>query len=168
MTGPGATPRRAFAHPLKTVMDSGRHPWVWAELDTQEAGTLAGLLDAFVHYYNEGYVTERSEIIPGCWRRHPRLMHELPVLYWQWVTSHHHPDAGLAVCGDFYDKILPSFQSRLNGLIGMGVTMCRKAQHSTAAGDNEIGPAREAADAALSRDCDDDRFADYARHSFRM
>lgn len=171
MTGPAAqqgTQKPAFVHPLKQVIDAGRLPWVWAQLDTAEAETLAGLLDAFVHHYNIGYITDRSELIPGCWRSHPRLMHELPVLYWLWVTSHHHPAADLILCGDFYEKTLPAFQGRLEGLIGMSATMCRKGEHSTAAGDNEIGPARTTADQILSRHGEDRGFLDYAINAFPM
>lgn len=118
--------------------------------------------------YNIGYVTDRSELIPGCWRAHPRLMHELPVLYWLWVTSHHHPAADLILCGAFYERTLPAFQGRLEGLIGMGATMCRKGEHSTAASDSEVGPARTAADEILSRHGEDKGFLDYAINAFRM
>lgn len=171
MTTPAApqgAKKPAFTHPLKLVIESGRHPWVWADLDTSEADTLAGLLDAFVHYYNVGYVTDKSELIPGCWRGHPRLMHELPVLYWQWVTSHQHPAADLTACAEFYDKALPGFQGRLNALIGMAATMCRKGEHSTAASDNDVGPARSASDAVLRRESEDKNFLEYAINAFRM
>lgn len=135
MTTPAAASqggqRRPFTHPLKAVMDDGRHPWVWAELSAAEAEILCGLLDAFVHYYNSESVSDPSELIPGCWRGHPRLMHELPVLYWQWFTCHHHPKAEVHMSGEYYGKTLPGFQRRLDTLIGMAATMCRKrsAQH---------------------------------------
>lgn len=167
-TPPQGGQKATFTHPLKPVMDAGRHPWVWAQLNTTEAETLAGLLDAFVHYYNLSYVTDRSELIPGCWRGHPRLIHELPVLYWQWVITHQHPQADVFLCGGFYEKTLPGFQSRLDSLIGMGATMCRKGEHSTAAGDNEIDPARTAADQTLSRHSQDKGFLDHAINAFRM
>jgi hypothetical protein len=166
--GPQGGQKRQFTHPLKGVMDDGRHPWVWAELDTAEANMLCGLLDAFVHFYNRESVTDRSELIPGCWRAHPRLMHELPVLYWQWFSCHHHPKAELGAAGVYYSKILPDFQERLESLIGMGATMCRKGEHSTAAGDNEVGPGRMIADQVLSGPGDDTQFIDHAVNAFRM
>jgi len=172
MTAPPATQQsggpRPFIHPLKAVFDDGRHPWVWAELDAAEAGTLASLLDAFVHYYNAQSVSDRSELIPGCWRDHPRLMHELPVLYWQWFTCHHHPEAEIGPAGVYYGKTLPDFQQRLDTLIGGGATMCRKGQHSTAAEDNEVGPLRRTADQTLTQQSQDRQFLDRAVNAFRM
>lgn len=154
MTTPGAPQRRQFTHPLKAVMDAGRHPWVWAESTNKRPAPSPGCW-------------MRSCTIPGCWRRHPRLMHELPVLYWQWVTSHHHPDAGLAVCGGFYDKVLPSFQHRLDRLIGAAAAMCHKGHHSTPASDNELKPTRNAADVGLqAASHEDEGFIDYVRHAF--
>lgn len=172
MTTPAAASqggqRPPFTHPLKAVMDDGRHPWVWAELSAAEAEILCGLLDAFVHYYNSESVSDPSELIPGCWRGHPRLMHELPVLYWQWFTCHHHPKAEVHMSGEYYAKTLPGFQRRLDTLIGMAATMCRKGQHSTAAIDNEVGPARMTADQILTRHSEDKRFVDHAVNTFRM
>lgn len=159
---------RPFTHPLKAVIDDGRHPWVWAELDTAEAETLAGLVDAFVHYYNSESVSARTEIIPGCWRGHPRLMHELPVLYWQWFSCHHHPKAEIGYAGVYYAKTLPDFQGRLDTLIGMGAAMCRKGEHSTAATDYDIGPARSTADQVLTRQSEDRWFLDHAVNAFRI
>ncbi|MEJ7650741.1 MAG: hypothetical protein WKF57_17135 [Nakamurella sp.] len=95
-------------------------------------------------------------------------MHELPVLYWQWFSCHHHPKAELGLAGVYYSKTLPDFQKRLDALIGMGATMCRKGEHSTAGSDNEIGPYRSTADQILSRTSDDIRLIENAINAFRM
>ncbi len=167
-TGQQPGQKRPLAHPLKTVMDAGRHPWVWAELDAAEAEILAGLLDVFVHYYNAESVSDRAEVIPGCWRGHPRLMHELPVLYWQWWSAHHHPAAELSHAGIYYAKVLPDFQDRLDSLIGMGGAMCRKGEHSSAAQNHEIGVVRATADQILTQQASDRRFIEHAVNAFRI
>lgn len=126
-----------FDHPLGVALQDGKLPWVWANLDDTDSLILEALVDGFAAAYNRQCVTEVTGLIPGCWREHPRLLHELPVLYWGWWFAHHHPEATLSDAQSYYEEHLPRFQGRLGELLGSGATNCRKGKHSSGA-NNEL------------------------------
>lgn len=115
--------------PLSKLVAGTRAPWVWSNLDESEARELHLSLLWFVDTYNSQYVTDLDEIIPACWPLHPRMVHELPVLYWAWWAAHRAPDATIGDATSFYGDTLSKFQSRIGSLMGAAFTGCRKGSH---------------------------------------
>lgn len=119
---------------MKLIKD-GRPPWAWSNLTDDEADELHTSLLWFVATYNGEYAVEVDHVIPACWPRHSRLRHELAALYWAWWAAHRDPTGSPTAADGFYRDVLPAFQGRLGGIIGAGVTACRKGDHFDLAPD---------------------------------
>ena len=110
-----------------------RPPWAWTNLAADEATWVDEALDEFVETYNRVHVNSLDEVIPACWRMHPAAAQELPVQYWAWWNAHVDPTATVAVAVDYYQRVLPGFQSRLTTrLLGKSAVNCRKGRHAPA------------------------------------
>ncbi len=116
--------------PLSKLIEDGRPPWAWSNLDDEEAQELHTSLLWFIHTYNSQYAVEVTHVIPACWPEHPRMVHELPVLYWAWWMSHRDRKATPGDAAVFYSETLVRFQDRLPTLLGDGAVTCRKGKHS--------------------------------------
>jgi hypothetical protein len=123
-------PQDNTATPLSKLVDGNRAPWVWSNLDEDEALELHLSVLWFVDTYNNQYVTDLSEVIPACWPLHPRMVHELPVVYWAWWAAHRAPTATVGDATRFYGDTLPKFQSRIASLMGATFSECRRGTHS--------------------------------------
>lgn len=121
--------------PLSKLIQDGRPPWAWSNLSDVQAEELHTSLLWFVHTYNTQYAVELSHMIPACWPEHPRMVHELPVLYWAWWGAHRDKNAAIGDATTFYRETLTGFQERLPALMGSGVTTCRKGDHYGASSD---------------------------------
>lgn len=119
--------------PLANLIDEGRPPWAWSNLTENEADQLYTSLLWFVATCNDQYAVDPGDVIPACWPAHPRLVHELPVLYWGWWAAHRDTRATPLTALEFYGRHLADFQRRLNSLLGPAVTSCRKGTHTLAA-----------------------------------
>jgi hypothetical protein len=91
-----------------------RPPWAWTNLSPDEATWLDDALDEFVETYNRIHVNSVDEVIPACWRLHPAAAQEMPVQFWAWWNAHVDPTATVAVAVDYYQRILPGFQTRVS------------------------------------------------------
>ena len=108
--------------------NSARPPWAWTNLTPDEAVWIDDALDEFVEIYNRIHVATVDEVIPACWRLHPAAAQELPVQFWAWWNAHLDPTATIAVAVDYYQRVLPGFQTRLTTrLLGKSAVNCRKA-----------------------------------------
>lgn len=121
--------------PLSKLVDDNRAPWVWSNLDEDEAGELHLSVLWFVDTYNNQYVTDLSEVIPACWPLHPRMVHELPVVYWAWWSAHRAPTATVSDATFFYGDTLPKFQTRIAALMGAAFSECRRQRHDDESGE---------------------------------
>lgn len=152
-------------HPLAAPFDQGRLPWVWGNLTVGEVEVLEGILDNWLVAYNNEYVNDAAGLIPACWRAHPRLVHELPVIYWAWWFTHHHPATSVMNTLDFYGDKLRDFQQRLSELAGPGVVNCRKGRHSDGEA-REVAEQRQAIAAHLIDDPADPAFTRHIAGAF--
>lgn len=152
-------------HPLSAAYEDGRLPWVWGNLTRNEIDVLEGILDLWVVAYNDEYVTEASHLIPACWRQHPPVLHDLPVIYWTWWFNHHHPDTQIAGTTSFYETTLPKFRERLGELLGPGAANCRKNRHSDGL-SGEFVDYRDAIADRLTNAGGDHEFGTRARTAF--
>lgn len=110
-----------------------RPPWAWTNLSSDEATWLDDALDEFVETYNRIHAIGVDEVIPACWRLHPAAAQELPVQFWAWWNAHVDPTATVAVAVDYYQRVLPGFQTRLaTRLLGKSAVNCRKGRHAPA------------------------------------
>lgn len=109
-----------------------RPPWSWPNLTVDEITRLDLALDQFVATYNHVHVVALDEVIPACWRKHPALAQEMPVQFWAWWASHSNPTSTINQAVDYYGRILPQFQHRLqNRLLGKSAGRCRLGEHET-------------------------------------
>lgn len=109
-----------------------RPPWAWTNLTSDEAAWIDDALDEFVQTYNRIHVATVDQVIPACWRLHPAAAQELPVQYWAWWNAHLDPTATIAVAVDYYQRVLPGFQTRLaTRLLGKSAVNCRKGRHAS-------------------------------------
>ena len=122
-------------------LQGARPPWAWMNLDEDQADTLEAALHAWVVTYNDTMVLEAGDIIPACWRWHPPLVQLLPVLFWSWHNTHRHPQATAAAALDWHLRMLPTFQARLDRMVGDNAARCRRGEH-------EVGDELLSADAA--------------------
>lgn len=152
-------------HPLGELLAKGQLPWAWANLTVEQARILHGLVNEFVVRFNAQQVADTAELIPGCWQYHPRLLHELPVLYWSWWHAHHDKDADFSDVQYYYNTYLPGFRARLNQLIGMSASSCRKGSHMDTT--REIGERGRAAETLMSAP-DDPPSYEYVIEAFKI
>lgn len=116
-------------------------PWAWANLSREESRCAQTAVEGFISDYNRTHVVAVEDVIPGCWREHPALAHELLVQFWSWWNTHLNPKATVNAANDYYERTLPSFQTRLHKtLLGPAAVNCRKGAHGTTA-DPELGRA---------------------------
>lgn len=112
--------------------NESRPPWSWPNLTVDEITDLDTALDQFVTTYNHVHVVSLDEVIPACWRQHPALAQELPVQFWAWWAAHSNPTSTINQATDYYGRILPQFQHRLqNRLLGKSAGRCRAGEHET-------------------------------------
>ena len=117
----------------------GGPPWAWPNLDLNEGAHLDAALDEFVNTYNRIHVAVLEDVIPACWRRHPALAQEMPVQFWAWWAAHIDPKATINGAVEYYNRTLPSFQTRLaQKLLGKGAGNCRKNIHSASTSDEIV------------------------------
>lgn len=154
-------------HPLSAAYEDGRRPWVWGNLNRDEVGVQEAILDVWVVAYNDELVADQSALIPACWRQHPPLLHELPVLYWAWWFSHLDKQTEISGATDFYSETLPGFQRRLGELVGTGAANCRKGRHSDGLTE-EFVDYRDAIADRLNRNISDSEFSTRALTAFPM
>jgi hypothetical protein len=110
-----------------------RPPWSWCNLTEDEARRLDSQLQDWITDYNTHLATDIGHVIPACWRQHPALLQNLPVLYWAWWDAHRNPEAGIRSAVEFHGRHLPAFQERLDGLLvdKAAAGKCRSGRHQT-------------------------------------
>lgn len=132
-----------------------RPPWSWSNLTVDEAEVLDVMLTDWVADYNTQHTTDTGHVIPACWRQHPALAHQIPVLFWTWWDTHRNPDAQIQLAGEWYGRHLPAFQERLDGLLGQhgqhgSAANCRAGKHD----DRPKSDASRLADVARANTAD--------------
>ena len=129
MTAPTALRATRLAGLIKT-----RPPWSWSNLTDDEARQLDGQLQDWITDYNTHLATDLAHVIPACWRQHPALLQNIPVLYWAWWDAHRNPEASIRAAVEFHGRHLPAFQERLNGLLvdKAAAGKCRSGRHQDA------------------------------------
>lgn len=106
-------------------------PWAWANLTSEESRWAQTAVEGFISDYNRTHVVAVEDVIPGCWRDHPALAHELLVQFWSWWNTHLQPKSTVNAANDYYERTLPSFQTRLHKtLLGSAAVNCRKGVHT--------------------------------------
>lgn len=106
-----------------------RPPWTWAALERSERAALARMIEVFVSAYNQVHAITEDELVPPCWRWHPGLATELAVHIWLWYAAHLDPTTSPTLAADYYNRHLPSFQNRLDRLLGISPGECRRGEH---------------------------------------
>jgi hypothetical protein len=116
--------------PLSELIEI-RPPWSWSNLTEDEAHALDAALTTWVVQYNDHLTTDVSHVIPACWRQHPALAQNLPVLYWAWWAAHRNAAAAIWAATEFHGRYLPGFHQRLDGLLGgtPNASKCRGGRH---------------------------------------
>ncbi len=106
-----------------------RPPWTWSALTAGERDTQARLIDDWVETYNRVLATEKSEIVPPCWRQHPGLATELAIQVWHTYAVHHHAAATVTAAADYYSRHLPGFRKRVPTYLGEAASDCLAGRH---------------------------------------
>lgn len=106
-----------------------RPPWTWHSLDQAERGDLEQLVDNWVSTYNRTLATSVRETVPPCWRHHPGLAAELPVMIWHWFFVHRGQTAQVTSAAEFYARHLPAFRGRVESYLGEAAEDCRAGNH---------------------------------------
>ena len=116
-----------------------RPPWSWSNLTEGEARDLDGALTLWVTQYNDHLTTDVSHVIPACWRQHPALAQNLPVLYWTWWDAHRNAAAAIYSAIEFHGRHLPAFHERLDDLLGgkPNAAKCRAGRHEDKPGTDQ-------------------------------
>lgn len=104
-------------------------PWTWIALTDPDRDALAEFAAHWVDHHNRIYAVAEDQLIPPCWRQHPRLAVELAVMAWMWYSAHHDPTGIVERAGEFYLRHLPGFHSRLPALLGRSPSECGEGQH---------------------------------------
>jgi hypothetical protein len=108
-----------------------RTPWTWSALTSTEREALLRLCDSFVASYNAIHALKEDDIIPPCWLMHPGLASEIPVQVWLYYAAHFGEKATPAMAGDYHNRHLPGFRSRIPTMLGRNPRECRKGNHDT-------------------------------------
>ncbi len=109
--------------------EARRRPWTWASLTEPQAEALDRLVDAFTVVYNQVVVTDPAEIVPPCWRQHPRLKDELAVLVWLYYQAHLDARSTPIAAGEFRTRYLRAFTSSVPSWLGISGKECRRGRH---------------------------------------
>lgn len=104
-------------------------PWSWDSLAPELTGALSRALVDWVLDYNDNFVTRSVHLIPMCWPVHPGLAREIAAMYAHWMRAFHHANATAFDATSFYDKTLPSFQTRIAGWLGPHPEKCQGGEH---------------------------------------
>jgi hypothetical protein len=122
-------------------------PWAWTNLTSEETRWAETAVEGFITDYNHTHVVAIEDVIPACWRHHPALAQELLVQFWSWWHCHLNPRTTINAVDDYYERTLPTFQTRLaTRLLARSAVNCRKGNHTTSA-DPELAQAVVAAKA---------------------